>query len=107
MGTNDTWNFAAGAIAVLFIIYIPAKDELGTYLQMFLYTPPAGPMPTSSTPATVVGGALAGAGASGSAIMSGNIGSLFDPSQGLNNIWQKWFGPAPAGNSVGTGGPIK
>lgn len=39
---SGTSNFAFGAIVIAFIIYIVAKGELSTYLQFFVYQPPAG-----------------------------------------------------------------
>jgi len=35
------WNFAVGAIALAFIVYVTAKGELGTWIQLLFYTPPA------------------------------------------------------------------
>jgi hypothetical protein len=58
-------NFIAGALFVAFVIYITAKGELGAYLQLLLYTPPAGSAaaPTTSaaqqTAQNVVNGAAA------------------------------------------------
>ena len=35
---GSIWNFSAGALAVMFIIYITAKGELGSYIQLLLYS---------------------------------------------------------------------
>jgi hypothetical protein len=46
---DGIWNFAMGAIAFLFVVYITAKGELQTYIGLLLYTAPAtGAAPTSA-----------------------------------------------------------
>jgi hypothetical protein len=45
---GGTANFAFGAMLIAFVVYVTAKGELGSYLQLFLYTPPAA-TPAAST----------------------------------------------------------
>jgi hypothetical protein len=42
-------NFAFGAIILLFIAYITAKGELGTYLGFFIYSPSTNATPPAAT----------------------------------------------------------
>lgn len=42
------WNFVAVAIMTMFIIFITAKGELETYIQLFFYSPPSPAKPAAS-----------------------------------------------------------
>jgi len=75
--SNITSNFIFGAILIAFIIYITAKGELGSYLQMFLYQPPAPQKAQAQTPAT--GGSPATP-STGPGLFSGS-GGIFAPFQ--------------------------
>lgn len=87
-------NFVVGSLFLAFIIFITAKGELSTYLQLFLYTPPAASTTTASagtsapnvvqnvtgTAAAASTGSLAPIVQSGANIASGitQAGSLFN-----------------------------
>jgi hypothetical protein len=52
------WNFFTGSIILMFVIYITAKGELASYIELFFYTPPGGgapskPVDTSNLPGAV------------------------------------------------------
>ena len=51
-------NFVFGALLIAFVVYITAKGELATYLQMFFYTPPSTTAPAKPFPTGGAGGAL-------------------------------------------------
>lgn len=72
-----TANFAFGAIVLAFIVYITVKGELGTYLQLFLYTPPAS-AGAATSPATAAAGSNFGL----PNIANGLFPGLFAPTPG-------------------------
>ena len=58
-------TFSAAALIVAFLVYITAKGELGSYLQLFLYTPvstaigtPSSASPLGAEPGNTYQGAL-------------------------------------------------
>jgi hypothetical protein len=58
------WNFITGSIILMFIIYITAKGELSTYIQLFFYTPPTPPT-SNPTQAQQTGAPVQGQNAAG------------------------------------------
>jgi len=87
-----TENFAVGAIFLAFLVYITAKGELGTYLQLFFYAPPAAPAPGATNAAASssnTSGATAGQAVPGLSLNPFNFGS--NP-----------FGLGPGVNILGT-----
>lgn len=44
--TAGYWNFTAGTIILMYIIYVASKGELPAYIQLFLYSAPSSPPPT-------------------------------------------------------------
>lgn len=113
------WNLVVGACLLLWFLYIVAHNELQTWAQILFWAPaPAvqvAPASGSSsaasgtpTPATTAAGAAQGAAASGAALSSGTwggIGSLFNPSQGIGNMIQK-FQSAPVGAGGAQNNPL-
>jgi hypothetical protein len=103
--TAGYWNFAAGAIILMYIVYITAKGELGSYIQLFFYTAPGTPAgkPTSdpaaatqsNAPVIGQGGTLfqnpggTAPGGSGAASQPGFLG-------GIGSAINKLFGINPA-----------
>jgi hypothetical protein len=58
--TAGYWNFAAGAIILMYVIYITAKGELPSYIKLFFYTPPGAPPTSNPTKATQTGAPVTG-----------------------------------------------
>lgn len=63
-------NFIFGALFIAFVIYITAKGELGTYLQMFFYSNPVSPTPATDASTAAVNALYAPTSGSQAAIAS-------------------------------------
>jgi hypothetical protein len=60
VGANvSPFTFAFGAIVAMFVIFVAAKGELGTYIGFFTFAAPAGTPPAIS-PQTINPGPLGG-----------------------------------------------
>jgi hypothetical protein len=77
-----TANFAFGAILIAFLIYITAKGELGTYIQLFFYAAPEVPAASASAAPPATSG-VAGAVNSVLSSIPGNPGLSSNPLAGL------------------------
>jgi len=42
------WDFMIGAIVLMFVVFITAKGELATYIQLFFYVAPTSTTPTAN-----------------------------------------------------------
>jgi hypothetical protein len=67
-GQEGTFAFLIGAIMFAFVVYITAKGELPTYLQFFIYTPPA----SGGTAANATGSNVASTTAAGAPVSTAN-----------------------------------
>ena len=59
-GNLSPFTFAFGAIVAMFVIFVAAKGELGTYIGFFTFAAPAGTPPPVISPSTTNPGPLGG-----------------------------------------------
>jgi hypothetical protein len=82
---DGMWNWAAGAIAVLFVIYITGKGELGAYISLLFYSPPGNAPKVATNPqqqADPSFNAIQGVDANGQPQLYPNSTAQGTPSQG-------------------------
>jgi hypothetical protein len=112
---SNSWNFAVGAIFLLFVGYITIKGELGQYIQLFLFQPvmpggagtPVNPNAASSPLNTVTGqqtpyslSSASPAASAGVSTMGAAVGGWFGSALGLPGTIAGAGVGAAAGNEV-------
>jgi uncharacterized integral membrane protein len=118
-GDNGYWTMIIAACLLLWFLYVCAHNELQTWASILFWKPAApvqvgaaaaaaAPTTGTPTPSSVAAGVAQGAAASGAALSSNTwagLGSLFDPRQGIGNMWNQ-FKNAPVGPGGAQNNPL-